>query len=254
MEDSNWITHSIRYRAKFSSKTKKPSPEEYIKENYKTWCFQEIINDFSQQQSGKIKFYLKFNLPNNIFSFFDDNSFYLSIDGYIKNLKNNDVKEILYIYKREDAIKMIDLLNDRIKNICESYDEGFLKFNYYFSIYLMKEGDPTYLFTKKDIEDLMRKADDRVDNKLVIDENGYAKLISNTFEGKLYPVHHETWCCGNNYVGKYSKLNTLDENYISSLEGWLNYLRTGTVFFADIIYTQLSVDELIGEIKKFYIE
>ena len=59
----------------------------------------------------------------------------------------------------------------------------------------------------------MRNADDRHNNQLVVDEDGYVKIISDNKDGMLYPVRLECWNAGNNYVGKFSKLCTLDEDY-----------------------------------------
>lgn len=89
-------------------------------------------------------------------------------------------------------------------------------------------GAPTHLFTKEEIAAEMRRADDRVTNRLIIDENGYAKVLQN-INRRLspYPVSHEAWDAGNVYVGKYSKLSTLNDNYIASLQGWLDYLKQG---------------------------
>lgn len=98
----------------------------------------------------------------------------------------------------------------------------------------------------------MEKADDRKNNTLVIDENGYAKLIQTPSEGILYPVRHETWCAGNNYVGKYSNLITLEDSYISSLTGWLYYLKTGNGIYIDTSRQELGIHDLIKEIKELY--
>lgn len=235
-----------------SEKTAKMYPDKYINENYKDWCFNEIINKFVEQQSGNIKFYFEFKGVGSSLSFLKDNGLYLSTDGYIKSLRHDDTNKILYINKREDAIKIQNLLNERIKNLCESYNVESLSFDYYFSICLAKEGKPTHLFTKEEIKDLMEKADDRTNNKLVIDENGYAKLIQSHLDGNLYPVSHETWCAGKVYVGKYSNLNDLEDSYLSSLEGWLHYLETGQRIYKDRVNYNANIDDLIEKIKKFY--
>lgn len=98
----------------------------------------------------------------------------------------------------------------------------------------------------------MLKTDDRVDNQLVIDENGYAKVIRSN-QGYLFPVRCETWIAGNRYVGKYSPLLTLDKDYIFLLEGWLLYLTTGKSQYADC-FIDKNTDEntLLEKIKKYY--
>jgi len=98
----------------------------------------------------------------------------------------------------------------------------------------------------------MQKADDRVHNQLVIDEDGYAKVIKDEGYGYLFPVRHESWDAGNIYVGKYSKLLTLDDDYISSLQGWLSYLKTGRKKYMDYVHGNKSEEELVNEIKRYY--
>ena len=104
----------------------------------------------------------------------------------------------------------------------------------------------------KDIETAMRNADDRHNNQLVVDEDGYAKIISDNKDGMLYPVRLECWNAGNNYVGKFSKLCTLDEDYKYCLHGWLRYLKTGRKQYMDYLTEEIEEDSLISQIKEFY--
>jgi hypothetical protein len=64
----------------------------------------------------------------------------------------------------------------------------------------------------------MRSADDRVNNTFVIDENGYAQIVQRHNESNFYPLRYETWCAGNVYVGRYSRLSDIEDTYIYSLE------------------------------------
>lgn len=98
----------------------------------------------------------------------------------------------------------------------------------------------------------MRNADDRVNNQLVIDENGYAKVIKRDEFSYLYPVRHESWDSGNMYVGKYSRLSTLEDDYISSLQGWLLYLKTGSPKYMDCVRDNRNEEYLIQEIMTYY--
>ena len=94
----------------------------------------------------------------------------------------------------------------------------------------------------------MRQADDRVTNVLVIDEDGYAHIISDNYRANSYPVRHECWNAGNCYVGKYSDLGTLDDMYLQSLEGWYDYLTHGRRVRKDYIEGSLTCEELIEKI------
>lgn len=56
----------------------------------------------------------------------------------------------------------------------------------------------------------------------------------------------------NNYVGKFSKLCTLDEDYKYCLHGWLRYLKTGRKQYMDYLTEEIEEDSLISQIKEFY--
>ena len=97
----------------------------------------------------------------------------------------------------------------------------------------------------------MRKADDRFSNQLIIEEDGYAKAIKNKGFGYLFPVRHESWNAGNVYVGEYSTLSTLEDDYISSLQGWLRYLKTGRNQYMDYVDDNRDEEKLLKEIKEY---
>ena len=78
------------------------------------------------------------------------------------------------------------------------------------------------------------------------------KIISDNKDGMLYPVRLECWNAGNNYVGKFSKLCTLDEDYKYCLHGWLRYLKTGRKQYMDYLTEEIEEDSLISQIKEFY--
>ena len=98
----------------------------------------------------------------------------------------------------------------------------------------------------------MRNADDEYDNKLVIDENGYAHIIQNPRYGVLYPVSQETWCAGNRYVGKDSSLSDLHDSYVLCMHLWLTYLKTGQQMYDDSYLPDNGLDKVIEEVKKCY--
>ena len=115
----------------------------------------------------------------------------------------------------------------------------------------------TYCFaddtmTEEEIKALMVDADDSVNNKLVIDEDGYARVIQDPSQGHLYPVSQETWCADNRYVGKNSKLTDLHDSYVLCMHLWLSYLHTGVRQYDDMFMSDDGMDELIKEIMKFY--
>ncbi len=242
-------TDEIKRKNAENQKSKK-----YIKDNYSKWCFSTVLES-ERILSPKVKFCFKFSVPDSgiTLDFLGELLMYICKDGYIKELKSPLDAECYYIYDRKKAISLKDKFQQTINNFL--HQRGLFPLEKYencISIKLIKCGKPTHLFTKDEIKEEMQKADDRVHNQLVIDENGYAKVIKDEGYGYLFPVRHESWNAGNIYVGKYSKLLTLDDDYISSLQGWLSYLKTGRKRYMDYVYDNKNEEELLSEIKKYY--
>lgn len=224
------------------------SPKQFLVDNYKNWSFEKLL--FLNQESKNIAFYLTFSIESN--NYFLANE-YLCKDGKIKKSEKDNLIEVYYVYNREDAIMLNKQCLEFISQKC--VENGFDKLESYeniSSIELKRIGKPSHLFTESEIKQVMLDADDRKDNMLVIDENGYAKVIDNMDCRFLYPVRHESWDAGKVYVGKYSKLATLKYDYISSLQGWLSYLESGKKIHTDYLEENRNLDDLISKIKKFY--
>lgn len=214
-----------------------------------------MLQNGSSTDSKVIKFVFEFTPPDSSFSLesYKGISNYICTDGRIRKLNSYTDTQCYCVYDRKIAIDIKDKLENKILEILK--ENNLLEFEKYencFSIKVIRCGNPTHLFTKQEIEVVMRNADDRVNNQLVIDENGYAKVIQGQGYGYLFPVRHESWNAGNVYVGKYSKLSTLEADYISSLQGWLLYLETGRKQYMDYIHENTNQEELLNEIKKFY--
>lgn len=227
----------------------------YIKENYKYWDFKTILQPCEIPSSEKIKFAFEFDPPCAGFSLeslWGENN-YICTDGYIRKLKSTLEKECHFVYNRQLAINLRDKLQQKASEFLrENNLQDLEEYESCFSIKLIKSGKPTHLFTKQEIEQEMRDADDRVRNQLVIDEDGYAKVIEDYGYGYLFPVRHEPWDARNLYVGKYSKLSTLDDNYIASLQGWLLYLKSGQKQNIDYVHKNSNEEELLAKIKEYY--
>lgn len=227
---------------------------QFITDNYFKLNYKESLI-FENYLSPRCKFCFKFTSANDTIDdiFCNEKTNYFCYDGLIRSLSSNFESDCYFVYNRTTAVKMKNtlcylinafLLSNKLSPL-EEYDCPV-------SIQLVKCGNPSHLFTKNELAELMRNADDRVNNRLVIDEDGYAKIIPDNEEAWLYPVRHEVWCAGNVYVGKYSKLSTLDDDYLSSLQGWLSYLRSGHRSYIDYVDDE-NLDELLSEISKFYL-
>lgn len=227
--------------------------KEFLSSNIFTFDYSVLLSD-NQSKDSNIKFSVKIRKSDQTISEIDS---YKILCTDKKFWDNSEMKEedIYYFYNREDAISFAEAAQKQINDLCikNGFDKDILYHNQYqFEISLKKIGKPLHLFTKQEIRTAMANADDRCNNQLVIDENGYAKILQNSKYGCLYPVRHETWHAGNNYVGKYSSLETLEMDYLASLEGWLLYLETGKKIYKDYTSHNKSEEELIAKIKSFY--
>lgn len=232
---------------------------EYINRNFSNWSFQDILQSEILEKSKCIKFTFKFEPPKDeVFTRFYSMEFngtntYIAMDGTIKTLNLNTDEECYCVYDRKVAIDLKDQLENKVTQIFKKFSlVKHERFKFLFKIEIVKIGKPTHLFTKEEIKDVMQNADDRVWNQLVIDENGYAKVINIPGHGCLYPVSRRPWDVGCCYVGKYSALSILDIDYIASLQAWLSYLKTGQKI--DMGYVSENIDEesLIAEIETYY--
>ncbi len=226
----------------------------YVKENIDKICFSELLTDVINDKSNNSVFKILYNYDDSVIDIFDlekEVDFFLCKDGYFKSSFSND--ELYYCNTYSEA----ELLQKNIANqIIELYgnkpnhaqaDLLFTSIEVEFPY-----NKPKHLFNKTEIEKLMRNADDRHHNLLVINTDGYAEIIQDKCIGHFYPVCHEMWNAGNNYVGKYSKLSTLDEVYIYSLQGWLMYLATRKHIRMDYDHGNHDEKDLISKIEKYY--
>ena len=231
----------------------KPSPHDFVKEQYKSFCFIDAINETIHKDNGKISFTVKAQVGTFIDIFGERGDDVLCEDGYIRNSKEESVR-ILKIWNRDEVIALLDKMYEKVIAECDAkgYDTEYYLLGISFEAKLKKEGAPTHLFTEKEIEELMRNADDANFNKLVIDEEGFARIIQIPKQGFLYPVTQETWDAGNMYVGKDSSLSDLHDSYVLCMHLWLAYLETGEQMYDDVYVTDDGLDEVIEKVKKYY--
>ena len=220
-----------------------------MKESFKLWDFSEFIQE--QKENGNIAFSFEFKF-GSYSSWLYSSGWYLCSDGKIRE-GNDESLEKYQVYDRDVAISIVNCLNDSIQNKCKGYDTSNLNTKCHFDIEFCMIGKPHHLFTKEEIKNEMRNADDRRGNQLVIDEDGYAHVLPTDIRhiGFLYPVSNESWGGYNNYVGRYSSLDTLDETYRDMLACWLEYLRLGHHIHCDTNQWN-NVEDLLSEIVKLY--
>ena len=224
--------------------------KEYISENYLSWDFSSLLN--CTEQCGSAVFYVEFVLEkNDIFDLLSQEKHVLCTDGRIKSITPKNLMQYAHLTSSRDEIySLMNACNEYMRKQCGINEGNPLIIGAHFSAGIHKNGKPTHLFTQEEIGEAMRQADDRVHNVLVIDEDGYAHVISDVFRALSYPVRHEIWNAGNCYVGKYSDLRTLGDMYVQSLEGWYDYLTHGHRVYKDYIDGTLTCNELIQKIRE----
>lgn len=226
-----------------TSKTLKQLMGNHTISSEKYLSFKFNFTDLEKKQVFKnAKYYISFH-PNNGTIDLSFNEIRLCTDGYLHELGYNDFENVLFFDNREFAHTIKACCKEQLFSLFEN--EIFS----YFEVNIICISKPTHLFSKNEIKSLMKNADDRVNNTLVIDENGYPRIISNNeFDLSSFPVRHETWNAYNSYVGKYSKLSTLDDTYISSLHGWLSFLKSKKSVYIDYPPEFENEQELITKI------
>ncbi|CAJ1003895.1 hypothetical protein [Brevibacillus aydinogluensis] len=105
-----------------------------------------------------------------------------------------------------------------------------------------------HLITKEELREVLINGDNEVYNMLVVDYDGYPKLIQKP--SSAYAVRLEGYAAGNNYVGRQSKLYHLDETYRILLEAWLLHLTSGQSIYKDYLSGELQEEELIEKIHE----
>lgn len=207
--------------------------------------------DFSDLLVGEIDapakycFYLELNEHIDIFDF-GQKHYYLCRDGKIKKLEK-DSEEIYYAYGKDNAIGLHKTITDRLKEFSEAHGQNLDIIDGYFTPSISLVRIPDHVFNYRELRDAIREANDRHDNYIVIDENGFANVVEDY--GEFYPVRTHLLGAYNDYVGWHSDGKFADEIIHGFLASWLSYLETGNTS-EDIHskYDKLSNKELKDKI------
>ncbi|WP_207653898.1 hypothetical protein [Clostridium sp. BSD9I1] len=117
---------------------------------------------------------------------------------------------------------------------------------------------PEHQFTKQELVDVILSGNDRYNNSLIIDFNGYPKLVrwinnEDIRYTQNYAVRYETFSADKGEVGASSNLYYIDQIYVSLLEAWLEHLKTGRSIYTDYAENKLSSDEILNTVSKLHI-
>lgn len=223
--------------------------DEYIKDNLQGWNFSLLLESQEKDDMSKLEFSISFS-----HSTLNMRDFYLTNEGKLieDDFFHKEYSRYYKLYNREKAFGLIDKCNSYIK---EKSKEAGINYNcdeVTFSIHILKVGKPVHMFTKQEIEDVLRSGNDHRNNYLVIDEDGFVKLVQQVKYAVTYPVRFEGFGAYNNYVGEYSSLSNLNNIYRMALEGWLSYLDHNRSVYADYTRDKYTEDELLKKIRKYY--
>lgn len=211
-----------------------PDGSGFVESQFQGWNFSDIIGGIPSDQ-GNLDYYLKVMVNDRGFRPFAPlcEFYYLAQDGSFKKSENHQMENPFFIQGREQIKQVYEAIMNRVFEICSEYDQDSVRNSFSLEIRWKRNAIPQYLFTKADIENVMRNADDRISNKLVICDDGHVMIVPFEENARLFCVVHFAWGGFKRYVGKYSSLSTLDETYNDSLACWLEYLKTGEYQFCD---------------------
>ena len=228
--------------------------DKFIEENWDKWCLKEICDKNNNKNDGKLEFAIMFHINGGTFGARK----YVAENGYIceENVIPYPVrKDGKYIFTDfNGAVKAIVEMKDYIKKLCNESAIIWQEMGIYFTIKLFRIKPPSHVFTEKEIKEVLRSGNDFRNNRLVIDEEGYAQLIDSDlhYEHYRYPVSQESYNARNNYVGQYANLDDASEIYQAMLDGWLHHLRTGQRYDVDYYEQCEDTEKMLAELKQYY--
>ncbi len=226
-KDSSSMVESVDYEMDFGIN------DNAVKQLVLELNFEDIIKRIAKKSGGttNLKYhyvsYVEYNwleiIPENLIK----NNFILCKDGKIRK---NGIP--FYVNSRAMAQELEKEVNQRIQE--KAYERGMKITVSLGTIHITKNGEPKHRFTLEEVRKVMRDADDRDANQLVIDENGYARIVvNNEYSGSTFPISVEQWGPRTVNVGKYADLSDLGSLYKKLLETWEGYLNQGVHFYID---------------------
>lgn len=224
--------------------------DQYINNHYIEWDFSDLL--IRQKGKGNAAYYITFCPHGTIdLSILPSKTIVLCANGRLEAIETNRIIEKAYLlYCREECFVLLQNCAERLIQVCQEQGVALSDVIDYFSIRIRKVANPSHIFTREDVELAMRNADDRKNNILVVDENGFIQILTAPVQLKSYPVRLETWHAGNLYVGKYSSLSTLDNTYLLALQGWYKYLSIGQTVYSDYVEGNHQADDYIQLISQ----
>lgn len=224
----------------------------FIETNYSKWNFKAICDEInSGQQKGSLVYFIELEIGHDFFA----PDIFLSENGtFLENNDNDTIQDIFKFNNFQCAINAVQAIETEIGSQCIKNDIIWCDLIMSLSIELSRVDQPTHLFTKDELKKVLLNGDDSKNNVLVIDGEGYVKLVENPGQHTKseYPVFNESFNAFNNYVGEFTPLYDLDDMYISFLRAWLYHLEYNKQFMVDHFGECNDEEELLNRILKHY--
>ena len=192
-----------------------------------------------------------------------DDSYRLKVNGEFSVQRDfnicSKIEDLIFctFKEAEDWLKYHPIVNVEGKNVSTippAEIELFDKENMDFEIIVHREEPPKHLFTIEEINNVLLNGDDGKNNSLVIDLDGYPRLIQlenyESISSVEFAVIFETFCAGNQYVGSEISIQNNEHLYRACLEAWLLHLETGRSMCIDHTEGNRTIVQLIEDINK----
>ena len=181
--------------------------------------FADLLDDFG---SDKAKYFFTIDTIewHSPFEPYKDN--YLCKDGKIRKLENND-SQIFFAHDKSMALLMTKQMKQRLIDTFAKDIEN-PKFDAYVSVHCMMQDLPEHIFTFNELKQAIYSADDRKDNVVCIDDNGFV-VVASDVDYHIYPISYSPFYAYKNNVGPYS--NDVATFIVKDLRSlFLQYIKT----------------------------
>lgn len=107
-----------------------------------------------------------------------------------------------------------------------------------------------HFITRQELKEVLVNGDDSRNNSLILDMDGYLKLIPfSEWRSTPYAVRYETFGANNGYVGINSNLSHLELTYLTMIDGWVNHLNSHEQIYKDYV-GKVDEEKLLKEIEE----
>lgn len=203
-----------------------------LAEDIESIDFKELITNVFKDPAAKLEFWIElFGVDNGLWldidSLFLEKRAILQHDGrFVKNA--NVDGNTFFVYDRDAAERLCVALMDKLHEKYDN-DNAVLSGNIFARAGWNKVNPPDRMPTLEELKSAIESADDRRDNRLVMDENGVIMVVQAVGQHVAYPVESEIYCARNGYVGKYAKYSDQEyqQMYEEIISSYIQYIKTG---------------------------